>query len=85
MINTKHKDVHTLEEKTMKNLDITSEQYRTYHYPDFDYTVQLPQYVILSDSGTHRVLDAEGVSHWIAAGFKAISWKVKEGEKNFTY
>lgn len=68
-----------------KTLCLTSEQYRTYHYPDFDYTVELPHYLILSESGSHRVLDAAGVSHWIASGFKAISWKVKEGEKHFTY
>lgn len=31
----------------------------------------------------HRILDAQGVSHYIPAGFIALRWKVQEGTPNF--
>ncbi|KWT98360.1 MULTISPECIES: hypothetical protein [unclassified Variovorax] len=36
-----------------------------------------------SESSGHRLLDAEGVSHYALGGWVHISWKAKEGHLNF--
>lgn len=65
--------------------DITSEEYRIYNFPDMQIMINQPIKVLVSSSGSHRVLDASGKSHWISAGFKHIEWKAKDGEPNFVF
>jgi len=62
--------------------DISSEQYRSYEFIDKVIIIKKPAFLAVSKSG-HRILDEEGVSHYIPYGWKHLSWKVKEGEPHF--
>lgn len=56
--------------------DISSEQYRTYSFPNKEsVTIDKPQKLNVSRTGGHRILDTEGVSHYIPAGWIKLSWK----------
>jgi hypothetical protein len=81
-------------EKAMKITDnpvlnfssLEDEQYRTYEF-DGGFTVRIdrPLALNVSKSGGHRVLDSEGVSHYIPAGWKHLAWKVKDGKAAFAF
>jgi len=55
--------------------DISSEEYRTYDFPDYSITIEKPLKLNVSSSGGHRVLDFEGVSHYIPSGWRHLEWK----------
>jgi hypothetical protein len=63
--------------------DVTSEQYREYVYLGKG-TIRIdnPVAVAVSKSG-HRVLDADGVSHFISGDFDMIHWMAKPGCPHF--
>lgn len=64
--------------------DISSENSRTYEFPDGSkVTVDNPLKLHASKSGSARIFDAQGVSHYIPAGFIHLSWTVKDGAPNF--
>ena len=63
--------------------DISSELYREYQYPDghvrkYDSPLQLN----VSPNG-HRLFLADGKSVYVAKGWEAIVWEVKEGAAHF--
>jgi len=63
--------------------DISSEEQRVYDYgDDGELVIDDPQYLAVSDSG-HRVLDGDGVSHFIQYGWKAIHWETKDDAPHF--
>ena len=64
--------------------DISSEQWREYQFLGGD-TVQIEQPLQLNvnDSGGHRIFDAEGVSHYVPAGWIHLKWIAKGGAPNF--
>ncbi len=62
--------------------DISSEEKRVYDYGEEELVIDNPQYLAVSDSG-HRVLDGDGVSHFIQYGWKAIHWETAEDEPHF--
>ena len=64
--------------------DISSEQWREYQFLGGD-TVQIerPLQLNVSDSGGHRVFDAEGVSHYVPSGWFHLTWIAKGGAPNF--
>lgn len=70
-------------------IDISSEEWRAYTYPNgtearIDSPVTL--YVIRDDlrgGVTHRVIDADGVTHRPERGWVKISWKPKAGAPAF--
>lgn len=74
-------------ESEVKPVDISSEQYREYHYADGGlYRIDTPVslYVFEGKSGwTQRVVDAAGVTHRPTPGWLAISWKPKDGTPPF--
>ena len=57
--------------------DISSEEYRIYDFGVVKGGVRIdhPRDLHVSDSGGHRILDKEGVSHYIPSGWLHISWK----------
>ncbi|MBB4857031.1 hypothetical protein HNO88_000328 [Novosphingobium chloroacetimidivorans] len=67
----------------MSEIDISTEEYRTYTYAPFGtYTIRNPVklFVMPSDGtedGSHRVIDADGVTHRPAKGWVGLSWKAK--------
>ena len=82
-------DIELINSTTKEFEDISSESYRKYYFgtknpfKNFDViTIKAPQYLYVSPSG-HRVLDGDGVSHYIPSGFLHIEWKAKEGKPPF--
>lgn len=64
--------------------DISSEQYRIYNFPDKSYvTIVEPQFLSVSASGGHRVIDINQVCHYIPAGWNEIVWEVDEDKPHF--
>lgn len=66
--------------------DLSDEQYRVYEWAGF-VTIRInePLKLNVSESGGHRVLDKEGVSHYIPKGWIHLYWKVKEGRHPFAF
>lgn len=64
-------------------IDISSEEYRVYVYDMMRIErINNPLYLSVSDSG-HRILDAEGISHYMPKGWVHLKWKAKEGQPHF--
>ena len=63
----------------MTETPITTEEWREYHYADSaSYRVTKPVRLWRkkdADGDSHRVLDADGVTHCPKRGWLAISWK----------
>lgn len=62
----------------LRRCEITSESWREYVYKDgFVYRVTATRrlYIRKSDAGdSHRAVDADGVVHYIPAGWRVIRW-----------
>jgi hypothetical protein len=73
-------------EPEMEFKDLTDELYRVYEFPNGT-TVQIsqPTKLNVSESGGHRVLDANGISHYVPTGWNHLYWKVKAGKKPFSF
>jgi len=77
-----HKDF--VNESGLDFKDISSEVSRTYEFANgAKVTINNPLKIHISPSGSARVFDAQGVSHYIPAGFIHLFWTVKEGQPNF--
>lgn len=63
--------------------NISSELWREYTFGDRQ-TVRIdkPLKLYVSDNG-HRILDADGVSHYIPFGWVHLKWQAKDGEPHF--
>jgi len=61
---------------TFKNID--HETYRTYIFPNGEVTINRPLWLNVSASGGHRLLDSEGVSHYIPSGWIHFFWEVDD-------
>lgn len=64
--------------------DISTERYRKYIYPDFSIVlINDPQFLSVSKSGGHRVIDITQVCHYIRPGWNEIVWEVHDGKPHF--
>ena len=64
--------------------DISSERWREYRFLGGDVVrIEAPIKLNVSESGGHRIFDAEGRSHYIPTGWIHLSWVAKDGEPNF--
>ena len=64
--------------------DISSEQWREYQFLGGQaIRIEAPLKLNVSASGGHRVFDAEGVSHYVPAGWIHLKWTAKDGAPNF--
>ena len=65
---------------------VASETFREYVYfedgKESVLRIEQPLYLAVTQHG-HRVFDAEGVSHYVAKGWRSIRWKVHLGQPNF--
>lgn len=69
---------------TFEFTDISSEIFRSYRFPSGNtVTIQSPTHLSVSSSGGHRILDEEGVSHYIPQGWIHLWWKVKDDQPHF--
>ena len=55
-------------------IDISSEEYRTYHFSGDSITIKKPHRLNVSNSGGHRILSEEGKSFYIPSGWICIEW-----------
>ena len=64
--------------------DISSEAWREYQF-ESGATVKIdnPVKLNVSDSGGHRIFDAQGLSHYIPKGWIHLVWEPKPGHPNF--
>ena len=67
--------------------DLRDEEFRMYDWRDGSEPIIIENPIALhvSASGGHRVLDAEGYSHYIPSGWKLLTWRVKPGCKPFAF
>lgn len=55
--------------------DISSEEYRTYIFPNNEkVTIDKPKTISISKNG-HKIFDSEGLSHYIPYGWIHLHWK----------
>jgi hypothetical protein len=64
-------------------MDISSEELRTYVFPENEVTVIGPHWLAVSASGGHRLLDDRGICWYIPPKWLAIRWKVREDQPHF--
>ncbi len=70
----------------MSSLNISSEEYRVYHYRDGSYRIESPVELYKHDGSsgmTHRVIDAAGLTHRPTPGWLGLSWKPRDGQPAF--
>jgi hypothetical protein len=64
--------------------DISSELWREYRFLNGETVrIEAPLKLNVSNSGGHRIFDADGVSHYIPAGWIHLMWEAKDGAPNF--
>lgn len=64
-------------ESGLEFTDISSESERWYSFPDGSCErIQNPQWLNVSASGGHRILDVHEVAHYIPAGWHHLCWTV---------
>jgi len=69
----------------LKFKSLEDELYREYSFPTGVVRIDNPVALHVSASGGHRVLDNEGVSHYIPNGWFHLLWKVKDGRPAFAF
>ncbi len=74
-------------ETDLKFTDISSEEHRTYHFVREDKSIAVcitaPQFLHVSRNGGHRILAADGTSHYIPRGWHQLSWKARDDAPHF--
>lgn len=66
--------------------DISEEEVRVYRFPgDNSIAINNPVALAINSRGSHRIIDSEGISHYIPAGWVLLSWKVKAGRPYFRF
>lgn len=64
--------------------DISSEEYRTYVFPGGEtQTIEEPQFLSVSKSGGHRVINKAEESFYIKPSWRVIKWKAKADQPHF--
>lgn len=64
-------------------IDISSEMYRVYEFSGNRVEIDMPVALHISDRGSHRILDAKGVSHYIPTGWIHLYWEAYDGQPHF--
>ncbi|WP_066765656.1 hypothetical protein [Sphingobium sp. CCH11-B1] len=64
-------------------IDVSVEVSRTYTFPTGTVTIDKPEKLHVSPSHSHRLIDADGRSHYVPAGWLHLSWTVKPGAPHF--
>lgn len=71
----------------MHERDITTEEWREYRYAGGErYRIEQPSRLFLKqdDKGdSHRILDREGVTHYVRRGWVAIAWRAPDAPVSF--
>lgn len=71
-------------ESGLEFVDISSEKYRTYSWVGGQsLTIECPLKLHVAPSGSHRVFDGAGRSHYISGGWYHLTWTAKDEEPHF--
>jgi hypothetical protein len=63
---------------------LDSEVYREYSYADGSkFRINAPSRLFVLDNGSHRIIDADGVTHRPSPGYIGISWRPVTGRAPF--
>lgn len=77
-------DLELLNESDRVFTDISSEAIRVYLLPNGGQVeINEPQWLSVSPSGNHYIVNREGVAFVIAPGWTVISWRSKPGAPHF--
>lgn len=78
------KEYSMINKSDLEFTDISSESARTYvFYNGVEISIYNPTHLNVSKSGGHRLLDAQGISHYIPPKWCHLYWSVKKGQPNF--
>lgn len=55
-------------------IDISHETFRTYFFPNGEYTIKEPVWLLVTTDHSHRVVDSTNKSHYIRNTFISITW-----------
>lgn len=69
------KPIKLKNESGLDFIDISSEEWRMYNFGEYSIQINNPQWLSVSESGGHRILDDAGVSHYIPPKWLMLSWK----------
>lgn len=73
----------TSKKEAIQPIDISSEEYRVYTYPNgAKFRIDAPTQLFIID-GSHRVVDVNNVTHRPERGYVGISWKPILGQPAF--
>ena len=65
-------------------IDISNEKERVYRFPGGEFVMlENPLKLHVSKSGGHRIMTADGNSHYIPTGWVHLKCVAKKGEANF--
>lgn len=68
----------------IKPLDISSEAFRVYTYPNgAKLRIDAPESLFVLAGDSHRIIDADGITHRPTPGFLSIAWKPRPGAPAF--
>lgn len=65
--------------------DISAEREREYAFGGGTILIVEPLKLNVSESGGHRIFDAQGDSHYVPAGWIHLRWTAKEGKPHFDF
>lgn len=69
---------------SVDKLDLTSEEFREYVYDDGNVLlIKAPVELYITETGSHRVVAADGRTYRPTPGYLGIAWKPKVGEPAF--
>ena len=71
--------------ENLKKHDISSEEWREYEYAEgngwangideYVYLIPYPVTLYVSHTGSHRVVDKLGITHYMPSGWRVIRWR----------
>ena len=66
--------------------DISSEEYRIYHYEDGTlFVIPKPKALYILATGSHRIVTEGDITYRPERGWVGISWKSRDGEAPFNF
>jgi hypothetical protein len=88
----KYKNLILTNNPNLEFRDISAELWRTYVYPDgSEVTIKHPVAVALTHTskpfggGSHRVVDRDGIGHYVPSGWNHLFWDNSAGDERISW
>lgn len=75
-------EINLAEETEYDFEDISSEEWREYDFSGVRVRIENPTYLAVSENG-HRILDEQGISHYVGFDGFYVKWKSGEDAPHF--